>query len=248
MLQKQKNVQAVILAAGMGMRLRPLTDDRPKGMVEIGGKPILWRQLDALALAGVQDIVITTGYRSAMLRAFVRKNFPLLNIRFVHNRRYARTNTAYSLLKTRRHVTADRVLFLHADLVFDPRLLTALLALDTSAVTVQRQSIKDWGVRVQADRVEYIGPDIAEQTGLRVFFSYLFFRQDWTEFMDSLALLIQDKQWQAYAEFGLASILDRIDLRAFISDLAGVEVDTPEDAKQAERWLQKNIYENPTTN
>lgn len=244
MLRKPKTVQAVILAAGMGTRLRPLTDDRPKGMVEIGGKPMLWRQLDALARAGVEDVVITTGYRSAMLRAFVRKNFPSLNIRFVHNRRYAQTNTAYSLLKTRRHVTASRVLFLHADLVFDPHLLTGLLTLDTSAVTVQKQTVKDWGVRVQADRVQYIGPDIAEQTGLRVFFAYVFSRKDWTEFMDSLALLIQDKKWQAYAEFGLASILDRIYLGAFISELAGVEVDTSEDAKQAELWFQKNTYEN----
>lgn len=247
MLRKPKTVQAVILAAGIGTRLRPLTDDRPKGLVEIGGKPMLWWQLDALERAGVKDVVMTTGYRSAMLREYVNKHFPLLNVHFVYNRRYKKTNTAYSLLKTRSYVTADRVIFFHADLVFDPRLITELLMLDTSAVTVQKQFVKDWGVRVQSDRVEYIGPDIAEQTGLRVFFAYLFIRKDWTEFMDSLALLIQDKKWQAYAEFGLASILDRIYLGAFISDLAGVEVDTPEDAQQAELWFQKNIYENTQT-
>lgn len=233
-------VQAVILAAGMGTRLRPLTDDRPKGLVEIGGKPMLWRQLDALARAGVEDIIITTGYKSAMLRAYVKKHFPLLNVHFVHNRRYKKTNTAYSLLKTRSYVTADRVIFFHADLIFDPRLITELLMLDTSAVTVQKQLVKDWGVRVQSDRVEYIGPDIAEQTGLRVFFAYLFIRKDWTEFMDSLSLLIQDKQWQAYAEYGLATILNRIVLRTLNSEFAGVEVDTKEDAKQAEHWIEKN--------
>lgn len=242
MSHKQKIVQAVILAAGMGTRLRPLTDDCPKALVQVNGQPILKRQLDALVRTGIENIVITTGYRSAKLRAFIRKNFPSLKVRFVHNRRYESTNTAYSLLKTRRYVNADRVLFLHADLVFDPRLLTELLALETSAVTVQRQTVKDWGVRVQAGRVQYIGPDIAKETGLRVFFAYVFTHKDWQSFMDALTPFIREKQWQAYAEFGLTSILDHVYLGAHISDFAGVEVDTKEDAEQAEHWLvQKHL-------
>src|SRR4029077_9041280 len=58
-------VKAVILAAGQGTRLRPLTDDRPKCMVELGGVPLLHRQLAALLQAGVTDVSVVVGYHAA---------------------------------------------------------------------------------------------------------------------------------------------------------------------------------------
>lgn len=245
---ESKTVQAVIIAAGMGIRLRPLTNDRPKCLVQINGQPMLQRQLDAIARAGISDVVIVIGYRFQDIKLFVKKNFPTLKVRFVRNRRYAQTNTAYSLFLVRRFVKSRRVLFLHADLVFDARLLVELLKLDVSAVAIQQQKVKDWGASINNDRVMNIGPNIAQETGSRVFFTYVFTRDDWSKFMDAIETFMREKKWKAYAEFSLAPILDKIYLRAFVSDLAGVEVDTPEDAKQAERWLQKNIYENPTTN
>lgn len=67
---------AFILAAGLGTRLRPLTDDRPKPMVEIGGKPMIDHALDALAGAGVKRCVVNTHYRAEILHDHLkdRKN------------------------------------------------------------------------------------------------------------------------------------------------------------------------------
>ncbi len=56
-------MQAVILAAGEGTRLRPLTDDTPKGMVEVAGKPILTHCLEQVVELGADEIVIVVGYR-----------------------------------------------------------------------------------------------------------------------------------------------------------------------------------------
>ena len=60
--------QAVILAGGQATRMRPFTDDRPKAMVEVAGKPIVEHEINWLALNGVQNIVISCGYRAEVLR------------------------------------------------------------------------------------------------------------------------------------------------------------------------------------
>ena len=84
------DVKAIILAAGQGTRLRPLTDDIPKCMVEVNGKPILNRQLDTLQSAGIENIIVVTGYEENKI------NDP--RITKVFNEEYASTNMLYSLL------------------------------------------------------------------------------------------------------------------------------------------------------
>src|SRR4029453_7698847 len=63
--QKGIRMKAIIVAAGMGSRLAPYTDDRPKCLVEVNGRSILQRQLDAYRACGVQELVIIPGYRNA---------------------------------------------------------------------------------------------------------------------------------------------------------------------------------------
>ena len=61
----------VILAAGMAKRLRPLTDEKPKCLLEVGGKTLLQRTVDAMISAGVKEFVVVTGYRAEMIREFL---------------------------------------------------------------------------------------------------------------------------------------------------------------------------------
>lgn len=63
-------MKALILAGGLGTRLREETEFRPKPMVEIGGRPILWHIMKGLAVQGVTDFVIATGYKSEVIRDF----------------------------------------------------------------------------------------------------------------------------------------------------------------------------------
>ena len=65
-----ETLTACILAGGLGTRLRPLTDDVPKPMVPVAGKPFLWHQLSRLAAGGVTDFVLATGYRHEQVEAF----------------------------------------------------------------------------------------------------------------------------------------------------------------------------------
>ena len=85
-------MRAVILAAGEGTRLRPHTNDRPKCLVELAGRPLLAWQLDALHAAGVTDVTIVTGYRADQITVGTRR---------VHNDRYDDTNMVASLMCAR---------------------------------------------------------------------------------------------------------------------------------------------------
>jgi len=77
-------VKAVILAGGLGTRMREETEFRPKPMVEVGGKPILWHLMKIYAQQGVTDFVILTGYKGEMIKRFFF-DYSMLNLDFTIN-------------------------------------------------------------------------------------------------------------------------------------------------------------------
>lgn len=120
-------MKAIILAAGIASRLRPLTENTPKCLLEIGGKCLLERAIGALEGNGIRDILIVTGYLQEQIIAFVGKKFPELTVEFIYNEKYASTNNIYSLWLTKEKVGTEDVLLLDSDILFDPDLLKTLL-------------------------------------------------------------------------------------------------------------------------
>lgn len=98
---------SVILVAGTGTRLLPLTADRPKCMVEVGGGNILSRLLGQLAELGVKKIILATGYREDAIKNWLEGRALTPEISFVSNPAYATTNNAQSLWTTR-EIVGDR--------------------------------------------------------------------------------------------------------------------------------------------
>src|SRR5687767_4388224 len=82
-------MRAIIVAAGMGRRLAPYTDDRPKCLVEVNGRSILERQIEAYRAAGVDDICVIRGYRAA--------DIALPGLRYFENPAYRQNNILASL-------------------------------------------------------------------------------------------------------------------------------------------------------
>ena len=119
-------MQAVILVAGQGVRLRPRTDNCPKCLVEVDGKPLLEYQLEALCEAGVRECVIVVGHRAAQVRNAFGSRFHGLSLTYVENEIFDSTNNIYSLWLARREITGD-MLLLEGDLIFEPGLLTDVL-------------------------------------------------------------------------------------------------------------------------
>jgi choline kinase len=135
-------VKAIILAAGQGTRLRPLTDDRPKCLVELAGKPLLDHQLAVLRACGVSDIHVVAGYRAGQLRGpgFTRHI----------NERFAETNMVSTLFAAESVMTGDSDLIIsYGDIVYEPRVLTVLLAVDAPiGLAVDREWRRYWAARM----------------------------------------------------------------------------------------------------
>ena len=127
--------RAVILAAGMGNRLRPLTADLPKCLVEVDGQLILLRALRALAVQGVTEVVIVVGYQADAIRRRVGARFAGLDIHYVDAPRYATTNNICSLWDAREFCDED-ILLLEGDVVFDADVVARLLEQPGSSMAV----------------------------------------------------------------------------------------------------------------
>jgi choline kinase len=93
----QEIKKAIILNAGEGRRLRPLTLNTPKCLLKVGDKTILEGQLSNLSSCGINEVVMVVGYLSEKVMNFAENNFPNLNFKFVRNDVYATTNTLHSL-------------------------------------------------------------------------------------------------------------------------------------------------------
>jgi choline kinase len=119
-------VKAVVLAAGQGTRLHPLTLDRPKPLVEVAGRPLLLRTLDRLAAVGLRgaDVVVVGGYRIDLLRAALATT----GVSVIENDHFADRGNFQSLLDARAATRGHAVLQLDGDVLFDATLLPRLLA------------------------------------------------------------------------------------------------------------------------
>ncbi len=123
---------AIVLAAGVGSRLRPLTDHAPKCLVSVGAESMLSRAARLLAEAGAAELIVSTGYRDDAVREALR-DAPL-PVRFAHNEDYATTQNVVSLARALAHAPDDRdVVKLDGDLVFEPAVLSRLLGADGDA-------------------------------------------------------------------------------------------------------------------
>lgn len=111
-------MKAVILAAGQGSRLRPLTHDRPKGMIDIAGKPIIGWQIDLLSRRGIDEIAIVTGYKASTVDVLGTKQF--------ENPEYDSTNMVHSLFCADEFLDDD-VLVSYGDILYTDEVLQQTL-------------------------------------------------------------------------------------------------------------------------
>ena len=129
-------MKALILNSGLGHRMGAITKEHPKCMTEICGKEtILSRQLKLLVDAGITEVVMTTGYYDQVLVEYCNSLKLPLNIRFVNNPIYDKTNYIYSIYCAREYLDDD-IVMMHGDLVFEASVLNDLLHGKNSCVTV----------------------------------------------------------------------------------------------------------------
>jgi choline kinase len=120
-------MKAIILAAGVGSRIRPLTDNCPKSLLKVGDTTILEMMISHIQNCGINEVVFVLGYLQEQIRDYVETRFPDLNAHIVTNDKYAETNTGFSLLSAMDLIKGTAFIKFDADVVFDKEILKKLI-------------------------------------------------------------------------------------------------------------------------
>lgn len=193
---------AIVLSAGQGSRLLPVTATRPKCLIEVGGKSLLQRQLEALVAAGLKRALVVTGYRHEQVAEALRRPQPLVTeSRF--NPFWAVASSIGSVWMARDWLQRPFCL-LNGDTLFDPEILAAALASPGAALGLVVEPIDAAGyddmlVRVDQGEVRAVGKDLAEDAATH----------------RSLGLILAAEGYEAYAKALDAVISERNGAGAF---------------------------------
>ena len=127
-------MKAVILAAGMASRLRPLTDKCPKCLLSVGSRTLLERTVDSIKAIGINDLTVVTGYREEMIRNFLTNHYPDMKLTFIQNNDYQTTNN----------------ILLDSDILFDPAIVARIAQTEGTALAVNTHKLGEEEMKVIA--------------------------------------------------------------------------------------------------
>lgn len=231
--------KAVILSAGKGSRLLPLTENRPKCLLDCSGRSLLEWQLDALFAGGIEEAVIVTGFRSDLVDALVAAR-PDRRARTLYNPFYHVADNTGSVWMAREEMRQD-FLILNGDTLIGPDIVRRLIDNATAPITVtvdEKPSYDDDDMKVlrDGDRLLRIGKTITECNAESI--GFLAFRgQGPTVFVDAVDALMHGPEgvssWYLKLIDQLAplGIVSTVSIRGlewqevdFMADLDGAQV------------------------
>ena len=238
----------VILAAGMAKRLRPLTDNKPKCLLEVGGKTLLERTVGAMLQAGIKEFVVVTGYCADQIRDFLTTHFPTLDITFIHNADYEHNNNIFSLWLSMQVVRGKDFLLMDSDILCDPAAVVRIAQEPESALALNRHECGEEEIKVIVDaegriteisKVCSIEQAIGESVGIEKMTA------DYSE-------AIYHELKQMIEEEGLIDVFYERAFERLIpqghtfrvvdtTDYFSYELDTPEDFERAQQLMPKEL-------
>jgi choline kinase len=239
-----REVTALILSAGRGSRLRPLTDEIPKAMVSVAGRPILSWQLDALHAAGVRTVTIVVGFGAGIIEQFVATAAPVgMRVRTVLNPFHDVADNLISCWSAREYMDGD-FLLVNGDTLFEPALIERLLRSRQAPVTVavrRKPAYDEDDMKVQCfDAVlRHIGKKLPAESACAESIGVMYFRGSGPGlFRDAIEQAVSDpaakRWWYPSAVDRIAAMTGTVRV-AYVDGLATAEVDVPEDLADAER-------------
>lgn len=240
-------MKAVILAAGIASRLRPLTDNTPKCLLNVGDKKILELTIDNIIANNLNDVIIVTGYLERQIKDFVVRTYPQLNVTYIYNEVYNSTNNIYSLWLTKEKFADDEMLLMDSDIIFDKDIIAKLLQSGyDNCLALKRHNVQDEEIKVKADkngRVLEIGKEvklneaIGESIGIEKFGKETL--QKLFKIIDRKILV--DKTVNQFYEAAFQELVEN-EADIFIVDTTAytcMEIDTAADLEAAGKLLSK---------
>ena len=234
-------MQAVILAGGVGSRLEQLTGGKPKCLVDIGGRPLILHQLEALSDHGVGPVLMVVGHEHEAIREVVGKR-----VEYIVNERYRETNSLYSLALAAEWIKGPFVL-LNSDLFFDPEILARVLedpgnvlAYDSTSSRGREQT----KVAIRGRKVIDLGKDLPPASARGESLGLLKFESDGTVAMLDVATeLIRQGQEKAWVIEATRAVCKMVPLYGTnVAGLPWTEVDFPHDLEEARSEVWPAIW------
>ena len=230
---------ALLLAAGTGSRLHPLTLDAPKCLTEVSGEPILGRLVDNLRLQGIKRLVVVTGYLDHCIREFLEENAADMQLDYVFNPVYKTTNNIYSLWLAQKTIKEPFVL-IESDLVFEASMLEPMLIPDRIAVS----NILPWmnGTMVElnankAVKALHVSNDVDDERRYKTVNICSLSSQSWQRVIARLDRYVENGHVNEYYETVFADMVADASLEfgaVFFDENKWYEIDAVKDLHQAE--------------
>ena len=233
----------------MAKRLRPLTDACPKCLLKIGERTLLQRTVDAMLAAGINELVVVTGYRAEMIRDFLTKQYPSLNIHFIHNGDYEHNNNIFSLWMTRPYTDGKEFLLSDSDILFDPQLIRAVLAEEGNTLALNRHECGEEEIKVIVDSENRIMElsktcSIEQAIGESVGFEKMTASYSTALFKELEQMIEREGLIDVFYERAFERLIPQghtfriVDTTRFFS----IELDTPEDFENAKQLIPAELY------
>jgi len=225
-------MKALILNSGLGSRMGVLTSEHPKCMTEISAhETILSRQLKLIAEAGIEEVVITTGYYDGVLVNYCNSLDLPLHFTFVKNPIYDQTNYIYSIYCAKDYLDDD-IILMHGDLVFEGEVFDQVVASPVSCMTVSSTlplPEKDFKAKVVDGKVIAVSVDIFNEA-MEAQALYKLFQNDWKVWLDRIVEFCESDRRKVYAENALNELNGAANIFALdVQNLLCSEIDNPED-------------------
>jgi choline kinase len=239
----------VILAAGMAKRLRPLTDKKPKCLLEVGGKTLLQRTVDAMISAGVKEFLVVTGYRENMIREFLTIRYPQSTINFIDNPDYEHNNNIFSLWLAMEKLHGNEVLLMDSDILCDPEAVRRVARKTVPALAMQQHELGEEEMKIVVDaegRITEISKTcspvdaIGESVGIEKMTA------EYTEaiYQELRKMILDEGLIDIFYERAFERLIPQGHTFEVVdtTDLFSYELDTPEDLEKASTALPKELY------
>ncbi len=233
-------MKALILNSGIGSRMEDITSTHPKCMTEISSnETILSRQLRLIKAAGINDVIITTGYMADTLKDYCKTLDLELNIQFVHSEKFETTNYIYSMYLAK-DLLDDDILLMHGDLVFDFDVLVRMLENENSCIKVSSSldlPEKDFKAVVDNHRVKTVAIDVFDNAVEAQAF-YKLNKSDMASWLEKIEEYVNAGNTNCYAENALNEITADTLIEPFdVKNQLCTEIDTPADLENVKAKL-----------
>jgi len=237
-------MKVIILNAGIGKRLAPLTNKLPKCLVKISDdNTILDHQLKNIIKFGFRDFIIPTGPFEEQIKNYIKENYPSIKVQYINNPLYDKTNYIYSLYLAK-EIIDDDVLYSHGDLIFSENLVKLLLdSNDSDCVLVNKDippPVKDFKATILNDRINKIGVNLFGENTAFLAPLYKLSKEFMIQWLTHIENFVKNNRVNCYAEDALNEILDILLLKPCFYNEFCVEIDDHEDLEGVKNYLSKN--------